>query len=298
MGTKATNDVEALLQLKPDCVAYTPKWANPDELVRILEAGVNVVATAGFITGHSLGESERARILDACERGQSSVFGSGMNPGILNLLGLVSTGICDRVDCITVTESVDSTGYDSPETEIPCGFGRPIDDPQLPAMAQSGTAVFGDAVWMMANVLGVEIDEVVCDTEFAKTTSDLKLGSWSIDAGCVAGIATNWQGRLRGANVLELKTVWRKGPTLDPDWDVEHAYLVDVRGQPCVRTKMQILPGKNFVAESFQDFMVLGMIATAMPAIQGIPAVVEAKPGIVTYGDLPLIAARGFVRPS
>ena len=28
----------------------------------------------------------------------------------LHLLGLVSAVICDRVDCITVTESVDSTG--------------------------------------------------------------------------------------------------------------------------------------------------------------------------------------------
>ena len=296
VGVAATSDVEALLALAPDCVAYTPKWVDPDELVRILEAGVNVVATAGFITGHALGEDARARLLDACERGRSSIFGSGMNPGMLNLLGLVSTGICDRVDRITVTESVDSTGYDSPETELPCGFGRPMDDPELPAMARAGTAVFGDAVWMMADALGVEIDEVVCESDFARTTKDLDLGSWSIDAGCVAGIATSWQGRRGGENVLELKTVWRKGQSLEPDWPVEHAYLVEVAGQPCVRTKLQMLPGPDFVAKSFEDFMVLGMIATAMPAIQAIPAVIAAKPGIVTYADLPLVMARGFAR--
>jgi hypothetical protein len=73
-------------------------------MARILEAGENVVATAGFITGHSLGEG-RARIQDACARGGSSIFGSGMNPGFANLLGLVSAGICDRVDSITVLES-------------------------------------------------------------------------------------------------------------------------------------------------------------------------------------------------
>ncbi len=295
IGIAATNDIDALLALRPDCVAYTPKFPRVDELVQILESGVNVVATAGFITGHSLGAAERQRIEAACRRGASSIFGSGANPGFLNLLGLVSALPCDRVDCISVTESVDSTGYDSPETEIPCGFGRPLDDPELPAMARAGTAVFEDAVWMMAEALGVAIDEVGFEAEFARTTADLDLGSWSIDADCVAGIATNWQGRRNGTTVLELKTVWRKGQTLDPDWPVEHAYLVEVKGQPCVNTRLQFLPGEDFVASSFKEFMVLGMIATAMPAINAIPAVVAAPPGIVTYADLPLTTARGMV---
>ena len=59
-------------------------------------------------------------------RRQSSIFGSGMNPGFANLLGIVSAGICDRIDSITILESVDSTGYDSPETELP-GRLRPPD---------------------------------------------------------------------------------------------------------------------------------------------------------------------------
>jgi hypothetical protein len=41
--------------------------------------------------------------------------------------------------------------------------------------------------------------------------------------------------------------------------------------------------------------MVLGMIMTAMPAIDAIPAVCAAAPGIVTYLDLPLVTPRGFV---
>src|SRR4249920_3209367 len=54
-GVIATNDVDALLGLQPDCVMYNPKWPDVDELVRILEAGVNVVTTAAFITGDALG---------------------------------------------------------------------------------------------------------------------------------------------------------------------------------------------------------------------------------------------------
>jgi hypothetical protein len=178
------------------------------------------------------------------------------------------------------------------------GFGRPIGDPELPAMTRQGTLVFGEAVRMMAEVLGVAIDEVRCEAEYAQTTADLDLGSWTIGAGCVAGIATTWSGRIGGRTVLELKTRWRKGRTLDPDWRVEHAYLVDVAGQPSVRARVEILPGEDFVATSMQDYMVLGMIGTAMPAVQAIPAVVAARPGVVTYADLPLVTARGFVAPA
>ena len=295
IDVKATNDVDALIALKPDCVCYTPKWPNIDELVRILEAGINVVATAGIIVGPCFGAEKHQRLKAACEQGGSSIFGSGMNPGMLNLLGLVSAGICDRVECIKVTESVDSTGYDSPETDIPCGFGRPIDDPDLPAAAKKGTYIFEDSVHMMAHALGLELDEVHFEAEFAKTTADLDLGSWSIRAGCVAGIAASWQGRIKGRTVLDLRTVWRKGQTLDPDWKIDHAYIIEVDGQPAVRTKLQILPGKGFVGKTFGDFMMLGMVATALPAVQAIPAVVAAAPGILTYAELPLVTAKGFV---
>src|SRR5947207_10491729 len=55
IGISATDDIPALLALRPDCVVYNPKWPNAEELVRILESGVNVVTTAAFITGHALG---------------------------------------------------------------------------------------------------------------------------------------------------------------------------------------------------------------------------------------------------
>ncbi len=296
VGVLATDDIDALLALRPDCVVYNPKWPAVEEMAQILEAGINIVATAAFITGHALGEDGRRRIQEACVSGGASIFGSGMNPGFANLLALVSAGICDRVDSITMLESVDSTGYDSPETEIPIGFGRPIDDPELPTMVASATAVFGDAVRLTADALGLELDEVRCDAEFAQTTTDLDLGSWSIAAGCVAGVAANWQGVHQGRSVVQLKVMWRKGQTLEPNWKVQHGYIVDVQGSPNVHTKLTIAPPADFVAHSMKDYMVLGMIITALPAINAIPAVCAAAPGIVTYMDLPLITARGFVQ--
>ncbi len=296
VGVLASNDVEALLALKPDCVSYNPMWPDVDELVRILEAGINVSSTAAFVTGHALRGDGRERIEAACLRGGVSMFGSGMNPGFANLLALVSAGICDRIDKISVLESVDSTGYASPETELPIGFAQPITNPELPTMVRDGTAVFGDAVRMMADALCVEVDEIVCESSFAVATEDLDLGYMKIAEGCVAGIEASWQGRVGGKTIIDLRVRWRKGQHLEPDWALEHGYLVEIEGQPCIRTKLEIRPPSDFEAKSFEDFMQLGMIITGLPSINAIPAVCAAPPGIRTYVELPLITGSGFLR--
>jgi 2,4-diaminopentanoate dehydrogenase len=106
-GVTATHDVDALLALRPDCVVYNPMWPSTDELVRILGAGVNVVTTAAFINGRRLGP-DRNRLVEACQRGRSSLFGTGISPGFVELLGIVVAGVCDRIDKLTASRPVDS----------------------------------------------------------------------------------------------------------------------------------------------------------------------------------------------
>lgn len=295
LGVTATDDVDVLLALRPDCVAYNPMWIDVDELVRILSAGVNVVATASFITGQNLGDG-RDRIAEACVRGDATMFGSGISPGYVNLLTILSASICNRVDKVTVSEAADTTFYDSPATERPVGFGQPIDHPDLPAMTARGTGIFGEAVRLIGDALGVEFDEVRCEAEYAETTADLDLGSWTIPAGCVAGVHASWQGLLGGRTVVDLNVRWRKGQTLEPDWKIDQdGWVIQVDGRPTVKNVVSFLPPPDFQAETLADFMVLGHIMTAMPAINAIPAVVAAAPGIATYNDLPLTLPRGVV---
>jgi hypothetical protein len=295
LGVTATDDVDALLALRPDCVVYNPMWPSIDDLVRILEGGVDVVSTAAFINGRNLG-ADRKRLVDACERGRASLFGTGVSPGFVELLGIVCAGISDRIDKVTISEAAHTMGYDSPETERPAGFGRLIDDPELPGMAAEGTAVFGEAVALVADALGVELDEIVCEAEYAEALEDLDLGSWQIAKGCVAGVAASWQGRIGGKTVVELNVRWKKAPVLEPDWKIEDGWRIEVQGLPTVHTKVSFLPPPDFEAKSLADFMVLGHVMTAMPAINAIPAVVAAPPGIVTYNDISLPLPRGWVR--
>ena len=64
IGLTATNDVDSLLALEPDCVIYNPMWFNVDEMVRILESGANMVATAAFINGQSYAADGLAEHID------------------------------------------------------------------------------------------------------------------------------------------------------------------------------------------------------------------------------------------
>ena len=140
LGVLATDDVDSLLALEPDCVVYNPMFADVDVLIRILGSGINVVTTSEFITGHNLG-ADRERIAAACAQGGSTIFGSGINPGFIQLFAVVTAGLSDRVDRISILESFDTTIYNSPATETPMGFGYPVDHPDLQRVTEKGSAV-------------------------------------------------------------------------------------------------------------------------------------------------------------
>ena len=50
------------------------------------------------------------------------------------------------------------------------------------------------------------------------------------------------------------------------------------------------------MTETIEDFMVIGHIITAVPALNAIASVVAARPGIVTYADIGSPMPRGWVR--
>ena len=115
-GVLATNDIAALLELGADACCYNPLWPSVDELCALLESGVNVCTSAAWITGGKQTPQDRKRVEDACQKGNSTIFGSGAHPGITNMVGMVLSGACEVVDTITITESVDCSTYESAGT--------------------------------------------------------------------------------------------------------------------------------------------------------------------------------------
>jgi len=297
VGVLATDDLDALIALRPDCVCYTPMWPDVDAMCRVLEAGIDISTTAHFITGHGyFGDEKRERIAKACAKGGSTIFGTGMHPGFSNLLALTAAGACSRIDKIVITESQDASGYASADTQRSVGFDHPVDEPGLGELARKGSLVFADSLHLMADALGVELDDVRFEARYAAATADNDLGFMTIRKGNVAGIEGRWHGIANGRVVFDVGFKWKMGQHIEEPWPIEHAYLVEVQGMPTLRLRTEIRPPKDFVARSAEDWMQLGMIITGLPAVHAIPAVCAAEPGIRTYADLPLVTARGFVR--
>jgi 4-hydroxy-tetrahydrodipicolinate reductase len=115
LGVVATDKVEDIVSTAPDCVNFNGVWPDMELFETVLEAGINVVSTADWITGHHRdrnfplpsGRRPTEVIEAACRKGGATFYGTGMNPGLANILSVVSTAGMGRVDHLTVLESVD-----------------------------------------------------------------------------------------------------------------------------------------------------------------------------------------------
>lgn len=296
-GVVATDDVAALLALQPDCVVYTALFPDIDQQCRILEAGINIVTSAAFVTGWGVGDEAKRRLDDAARRGGASLFGSGMNPGFNNLLAIVSAGFSRRVDKVKLIESADASVQQSRETLEGIGMGLDTDDPEAARLAEAGSRVFGDGVCLVADAMGWELDAIRCEPSFARATEDIDLGWIRVDRGRIAGVNVRWLGMTGERCVVEFIGQYVLGTEFEPAWKILHGWRVWVEGYPGVRTTLEVRPEGDTlerIAEDPNEFLALGMSVVAVPIVNAIPAVCAAAPGIRTYLDLPPITSRGF----
>lgn len=288
-GVVATNDISALLALQPDACCYNPLWPDVDELVALLESGVNVCTSAAWITGGKQSPEDRARIEKACVEGNATIFGSGAHPGMTNVIAMTLSGSCERVDEVRITESVDCSTYESAETQTAMGFSR---DPATPGLAENvrrESEVFAESAAMMADAMGVTLDRMTFDVTFTPATGDSDLGFMQIPEGTVAGVLGYHRGWVGDRNVVSVGFNWTMGSHVVPPKPLAHGHVIQVFGVPNMRTVLHCLPPEGWTEPGF---MGLGMIYTALPVTNAVPYVVAAEPGIVTLADLPPITGR------
>ncbi|WP_182523890.1 dihydrodipicolinate reductase [Nocardioides dongkuii] len=291
-GVLASGDVDALLATSPDCVVYTPLHFEPETVERILRSGVDVVTTAEFLTGHSLPSGTRARLEDAALAGGASLFGSGMNPGYAQLLAAVATGICREVRHVRSVESVDVSQFASDANMDGLGWGRPVGDPGHADDVRAAVAVFEDGVHVLADCLGLEVDRVECRVDFAAAVRDLDLPGRPIAAGTVAGLDVRFVGIVDEREVIELHQRWVMDRRLEPEMPADHAYRIEVDGSPQVTLTLGLMPDQPLETLTVEDMHGIGMTITAMPVVHAIRHVVAARPGLLTYADIPAPAGR------
>jgi 4-hydroxy-tetrahydrodipicolinate reductase len=299
VGVRATGSIEQIIAARPDVVTFHGVFPDEDLYERVLEAGINIVTTADWITGHHRDQNHPhpsgkpvTRVLEeACQRGGATFYGTGMNPGLNQILGVVHSADVSEIENVTVIESVDVSCHHSADTWKEVGYGLPVDDPALPRMLEKYTRVFADSVYMMADCFGLELDEVTFSCELGACTEDIDLGWYQLPEGSLGANYIKYQGIVNGVPRVECHLEWQMTPHTEPKWNIRGCYITKIQGDPVIYSKHMILPKPGTDFSSAEAFAAIGMTVTGLPALNAISSVVAAPPGILTSADLPL---RGF----
>jgi hypothetical protein len=300
-GVRATSDPGALLDLHPDCVVFTsvgetrPRAALAD-LVRILASGANVVSSSmmNLIYPPAADTRPIEALADACSRGSSALFTSGIDPGFSgDALPLAALQICEWVETVRVQELSDYGAHPDGAWATPYGFGlpegapAPILDPGVP------TLFWGGMVRLLADVLRVELDgvEEFCERWYAPMAFEVPIGR--IEKGTLAAVRFGVAGVVAGRRRLFAEHVTRMRNDMAPQWPQPPAgtssvHRVEIEGRPSLTLDLS-LRGEGGRGDS------PGLLATAMRLVNAIPAVVAAPPGIVTALDLDPVPGRSLL---
>jgi 2,4-diaminopentanoate dehydrogenase len=303
-GVLAVGEV-ADLHLQPgDTILYCPMVADYDEIARLLRAGANVITTASNMYPQFYGPGVYDKLNDAALAGNATFHGSGVNPAFMSdVLPLTVSGLVHRARKITVREVSDVNHYASTAPEIMLdhvGMGKtPEEALNADAFLRGMTAYFSESILMICDRLGVKLDRIEEDHEVAVSKVRVVLENGrSIEPGTVGCRLFRWYGIVGGKKRIELSTFWKVTAELEPQWEVSSSGMVEwtvtIEGTPSVKT---VISTSNSFDPENPEFMrgseEAAMLATALHALNAVPVVVNAAPGVKTFLDLPIVASCG-----
>jgi 4-hydroxy-tetrahydrodipicolinate reductase len=170
------------------------------------------------------------------------------------------------------------------------GFGMPLDE--TPPLLMPGALTFGwgGTIRVLAEGLGVELDEIREVHERRPAIRPIQIGSHVVEVGTTAAIRFEVQGIVNGRPVLIVEHVTRLDDDLAPEWPSgSGSYRVLIKGSPGMKCEFEFW-------DEHGDHAVGGVVLTATRLVNAIPAVCEAAPGLLSALDLPLITGRGLMR--
>ncbi len=301
-GVVATDDVDALVALKADCVVYTSQAeTRPDEavqeIVAFLAAGTNVVGTSlvWLVYPPHADAWLRDPLEAACAAGGTTMFVNGIDPGFSgDLLPLAALSLTERADAILVQEICDYGTYDDAEfTGVSMGFGTTPDVVPILFLPGVLASIWGGPVQLLADELGVVVDELRERHETWTATETIRCTMMTVAPGEVAAVRFAVEGMVGGRPAIVMEHVNRLTSAAAPDWPAPP------EGRPGVhRVVITGTPGveiNTHVGNAQTDHNLAGVIATAAKAVNAIAAVCEAEPGLVSLRDLPVSQVRGLM---
>lgn len=298
LGVAATTSIDEVLGVEADVVNYAPLYADIEEMARILRSGKNIVTPVGFVYPKALDPNVVMTLEAACVAGSASLYGAGIHPGFSgDLLPLVCSRLCSRVDRVIVQEVADLAPHPSHTMNFEgLGFGRDPDDARAnpSPLIHTMETIFRESMLLLADGLGVPVDDMTTEFDVAVAKRDLVVRSGEISKGTVGGMRHQWITWSGGEPVIEFRSFWKMDDDLEPNWGygtVKYSVIID--GVPSMKVEFEPTSKHPTGDEGYW-----GRIWTAMNAINAIPAVVGAEPGIKTHLDLPLAQPPSLVRPA
>jgi 4-hydroxy-tetrahydrodipicolinate reductase len=287
LGVAVSTDLHAVLRagradvvVQATCSRVADAW---EDLVTCIEHGVDVVSIAEELAEPSAGSPERAAELDRLARaGGVTVLGTGVNPGfVLDLLVIALTGVCAHVESITATRVNDLSPY-GPSVLRTQGVG--LSPEAFAAGLADGSVVghfgFPESIAMIAKALGWDIERVEQSREPIIATVRRATPFVVVEPGMVAGCRHTAVAYRDGSPVITLVHPQQVCPEVE---GLATGDTIEIHGIPDV-----CLSGSPEIP---------GGTATAALAVNMIPRVLIAAPGLVTMADLPVPAAiEGDVR--
>lgn len=280
-GVIVTNQPETVLDKeKVDLVVIaTTSWTEKQmpDLRKILKAGINCISIAEEMSTPEAQSPELAKELDELAKANGvSILGTGVNPGyVLDLMVVMLSGGCHDVERIEASRVNDLSPY-GPTVMETQGVGTSPE--AFRAGVEAGTIVghvgFPESIRMISDAIGLGVDRIEEIREPIVSKVRRETPHVVIEPGMVAGCAHIGIGYRGDKEVIRLIHPQQVHPQLEGQ---DTGDYINIYGTPEVH--MAITPEYA------------GGIATQGIAVNMIPHVFAASPGLKRMIDLPTPAA-------
>ncbi len=286
VGVPATQDIDEILALQPDCVLYMGDRMDADAIGRLLESGANVVTTRSeFHRPASLDPEIRERLEAACARGGSTLFSTGSSPGfVTEALPFALLSMQRRLDRLVIEEFADMSSRNSPEMIFDLmGFGRDPSHFDPRGVEAHGGASFAGSLGTVADALSLPLDEVVAKGQVAVASHATDIAAGRIEAGTIGAQRLEVTGMHASRPLLCFSANWYLTPDVEPAWDLRATgWHVLVEGDTPLDVDIHFPVAPEKWAATSPGL-------TAHRPVNAIPYVCKAEPGIRTSTELPQI---------
>jgi hypothetical protein len=196
-------------------------------------------------------------------------------------LAVSLTGLCQRVDRVTVQEFVDCSGLTEPKMLMELmGMGKQPEEISVASpMFRAVSVQYEQALAAAAETLHLAVDEIRHEIRTATVADDVPVACGTLPAGSVVGQIMSWSAYHEGRPKLVAEEYWKC--TDVPEWDLaaDDQFLVRVivEGAPNLTVDLRV---DRAPIPEFGDVSG-GHLAVAMSAVHAIPYVRASPPGVV-----------------